>query len=135
MMIYFDTNVLVYATVNNGPKGDVCRKIIEESINKKSKIYTSSLTWDEFTYSIWKKEGKEKAIIQGENFLKIPLLKLINADALVVYKAQSLVKEYGLKPRDAIHAATAILNDIKEIATDDSDFDKIKELKRIKINA
>ena len=36
-----------------------------------------------------------------------------------------------MKPKDAIHSACAIKNGIKEIISDDPDFDTLKEAKRI----
>jgi len=45
-----------------------------------------------------------------------------------------LLKNYQRKKfLNAIHAATAILNGEREIITDDADFDKVKELRRISL--
>jgi predicted nucleic acid-binding protein len=41
------------------------------------------------------------------------------------------MERYGLKPRDAIHAATAMENRITVIVSYDKDFDRIRELKRV----
>ncbi|MEK6973865.1 MAG: type II toxin-antitoxin system VapC family toxin [Nanoarchaeota archaeon] len=43
------------------------------------------------------------------------------------------IEKYGLKPRDAFHLAIMENFNIKEIVSDDSDFDKIKGIKRIKL--
>ncbi|HEY3128917.1 MAG TPA: PIN domain-containing protein [Acidobacteriota bacterium] len=40
------------------------------------------------------------------------------------------VSLHHLKPRDAIHAASALSRGIREIVSEDSDFDAIKELQR-----
>lgn len=130
-MTYLDANIFIYATINNGETGEKCRKILVDIIERNDTIYTSVLTWDEIVYGIWKKEGKEKAIIGGENFMKLPNIILLNSTNQIIMKSQEIMNSYGLKPRDAIHVATAILNNIREIISDDSDFDKVKELKRI----
>ncbi len=39
---------------------------------------------------------------------------------------------YNIRPRDAIHAACALENNTNIICSFDDDFDKIKEIKRIK---
>ncbi len=132
-MIYLDTNIFVYAAINNGELGERCRKLIREIAEDKKAACTSTLTWDEVIYSIWKKEGQEKAIEEGRIFLQIPNILLLQASPAIIHKSQQLLESYLLKPRDAIHAATAITYGVKEILTDDSDFDRVTGLKRIKI--
>jgi len=39
--------------------------------------------------------------------------------------------KYEIKPRDAIHAATALENGIEIIVSYDRDFDKLEEIKRL----
>jgi len=132
-MTYLDTNIFVYAAINNGELGNRCRKKLSEIAKSDLKFYTSSLTWDELVYAIWKKEGKDKAIVEGSLFLQLPNISFLIINQIIIAKAQNLTEVYNLKPRDAIHAATAIINNIKEIISDNPDFDKIKEIKRIKI--
>ena len=38
-----------------------------------------------------------------------------------------------LKPRDAAHAAVCLSSGVFQIVSDDSDFDEIKELTRVKL--
>ena len=130
-MIYLDANIFVYAAINNGPLGEKCRKILLEIYQKKFAGYTSVLTWDEVVHSIWKKEGKIKAIKQGRDFFKLPNILFLNATPGVISKSQELMENYGLKPRDAIHAATALNSNIIKIASDDADFNKVREIKRV----
>tara|TARA_Y100000310_G_scaffold325511_1_gene389090 strand:+ start:909 stop:1436 length:528 start_codon:yes stop_codon:yes gene_type:complete len=106
-------------------------KLFLDIINKNFTGITSVLTWDEVVHTIWKKRGKEIAVSEGEKFFNLPNLILVDTNKNVVMNAQKLITKYGLKPRDAIHAATAILHECSEIISDDSDFDKVKELKRI----
>jgi predicted nucleic acid-binding protein len=129
-MIYLDANIFVYAAINNGPLGEKCRKILLEVSQNKFAGYTSVLTWDEVVHSIWKKEGKIKALEQGRNFLRLPNILFLDATQSIISRSQELMKKYGLKPRDAIHAATALDNNIIQMVSDDSDFNKIREIKR-----
>lgn len=133
-MIYLDVNIFVYAAVNNGLLGEKCRNLLRKIINKKEILYTSCLTWDEFVYAVWKKEGKEKALIEGNKLLQFPNLTFLDASTLIIQQAQHIMEKNGLKPRDAIHATSAILSGCKEIVSDDSDFDKVMELKRVKLS-
>ncbi|OIO24439.1 hypothetical protein AUJ14_06150 [Candidatus Micrarchaeota archaeon CG1_02_55_22] len=44
----------------------------------------------------------------------------------IITSAQSLVEVYSLKPRDAIHIATALAAGCNCIVSDDTDFDAVK---------
>jgi len=132
-MIYLDSNIFIYAATNDEEKGDASRELLNKIINGKEKGFTCALTWDEVVHSIWKLRGKEKAIIEGKKMLELTSIVWFKISKENINKAQDLMEEYNLKPRDAIHAATAIINNITQFATDDPDFDQIKELKRIKI--
>ena len=134
-MKYVDSNVFIYSLVNplNDPKTIICRKILFKIANKDIFAATSFLSWDEFVYSIYKNLGMELAILEGNKFIRFLNLNFLKVDEEIILKAQDLISEYKIKPRDAIHAASALINNIDEIISDDQDFDKIKEIKRIKL--
>ena len=132
-MSYIDANIFIYAVLNSDEKSKQCIQILKKIMNNKIIGFTSLLTWDEFYYSIKKYLNKEDAIKKSAKFLQFPNLIFLSVDDKIIIKAHDLIKEYNLKPRDAIHAASALIHNIKEIISDDSDFDKVKELKRIKI--
>ncbi len=74
----------------------------------KLKACSSTLTWDEVTWVTLKVLGEIDAVEQGRKFLAFPNLTLISITEEVITKAQHLMEKYGLKPRDAIHAAACI---------------------------
>jgi hypothetical protein len=129
-MIYIDSNVFIYPHSGNGLKSEASIKIIQEIIIGGLDAFTSYLTWDEVVHSLRKIIGKEKAIEQGKIFLNIPNVNFLSVNNEIIRKSQELMEKYSLKPRDAIHAASAILNKCDFIVSDDSDFDKVKEIKR-----
>lgn len=114
------------------PAADNCLKIMGKIAKNEIDACTSVLTWDEFFQFVKKSLGSDYAKLSGQRFLNIINLKFLDSDFKVVSTAQRLTEKYNLSPRDAIHAASAILNGCKEIVSDDPDFDKIKEIKRIK---
>ena len=133
-MIYLDANIFIYPFVQENEAKVELHKALFIKIAKKEIIATTSiLTWDEFTYALKKHLGRETAIIKGKKFLSFPNLIFLKIDENVAILAQDLFIKYNLNPRDAIHAATALTNNINEIISDDSDFDQIKEIKRIKL--
>ena len=132
MKKYLDSNVFLYPVLYEDEKAEACKKILGDVVNKKLMGCTSVLCWDEFVYILRKEKGNDVAVSEGRKFLNFINLLFIGANKSILFKAQQLIEEYNLKPRDAIHAATALVNGINEIISDDSDFDKIKEIKRIK---
>ena len=131
-MIYLDTNIFVYPHTGDDTKSSACVKILERAMSEEIKAGTSIITWDEFQHALKKKfHDRKKAVELSKDFLSMPNIKFFEANKEIIEKAQKLTEEYGINPRDAIHAATAIINGIKEIISDDPDFDKVKEIKRI----
>ncbi len=136
MMYYVDTNVFVYPLIyseSRDRRALYARNILTRIASGELKAATSSLTWDEFTWVILKTLGAQISIEKGREFLSFPNLRILRVDIEVLKKAQVMIERYGVKPRDAIHAACAIANDIREIVSDDKDFDQIKELKRVRL--
>src|SRR3989338_8044801 len=124
-MIYLDANVFVYAAINNGELGERSRNIIKKLLDNKVSAFTSVLTWDEVVWAIRKKVGVDISISEGEKLLKIDNLNWLQANEQIIFFSQKLMKIYHLKPRDAIHAASAIINKCESVISDDSDFDKV----------
>jgi len=135
-MIYVDTNVFLYPVLYEEKRriARLAKKILIKIANGEIKAATSTLTWDEFVWVIMKTLGREIAIREGEKFLIFPNLKFLQINEIVIQKAQKLVEKYEINPRDSIHISCALVNGIKEIISDDLDFNRVKEIKRISIN-
>lgn len=131
-MMYLDANIFIYPNTGEGTKSGACIALLNKVIKNEMQAGTSVLTWDEVHYALQKEIGKEKATEQSKELFTMPNLTLFSTNVKTIESAQQLVEKYNLKPRDAIHAATALLNNCTEIISDDPDFDKVKELKRIK---
>lgn len=132
-MIYLDSNIFIYPLSGNDSKSGTCAAILDKVSKGEQVAGTSVLTWDEVQHSLKKIIGRENAVTSSAILIKLPNLTLLKTDNSTIAKAQELTEKYTLDPRDAIHAATAILNNCTEFVSDDPDFDKIKELKRKKI--
>lgn len=132
-MIYLDTNIFLYPQTGANTLSGACVAILEKAARGQISAGTSVLTWDEFHYALQKKKelGKSAATTQSKLFLQLPGITFFAVTLDIVSKAQEIVELCHLDPRDAIHAATAILNGCKEIVSDDKDFDVVKGLKRI----
>lgn len=136
-MKYLDANLFIYAALS--PKteqaGILARKILTRVFEGKLAAATSSLTWDEVVWVIRKIEGEKVAASEGAKFLSFPKLVILSVSESVIFKAQELVENIRIKPRDAIHAACCIENGIEEIVTNDPDFDLVEGVKKVSLNA
>jgi len=134
-MIYLDSNIFLYAILYNDKKAVSCRNILLSVVRGDVEGATSFLTWDEVVYIVLKSIGGDNAVREGKKLLELPNLKFVKVDEKIMRKAQELIREYRINPRDAIHAASAVVIGAKEIVSDDKDFDLIREVKRKKINS
>ena len=133
-MLYIDSNVFLYPIIYDS-------KVIIEAKKSKDFLFkiaqgdaeacTATITWDEIAWVIRKLFGFELSAEASKKLLAFPNLKLLGIRKSTVFKAQELMEKYKMKPRDAIHAATALENKITEIVSFDKDFDEVKEIKRI----
>lgn len=96
------------------------------------KAYTNVLVIDELLY-ISKKKYKIPYKITI-NFIKkivepyVTILPVTEEDLKQAYK---ILLKHNLKPSNAIHIATMKNNNIKIVVTEDREYDKIPEIKRI----
>jgi len=137
-MKYIDSNVFIYSVVadeRTEAKAALAKKILIKIAEGDLKAATSSLTWDELVWTIRKIQGKDFAESEGRKFLKFPNLQILDVGKSTIDDSQAIMENCSARPRDSIHAACALENGIKEIISDDSEFDKIKNIKRIKLEA
>ena len=128
-MIYLDSNVFIYATLNTKEPGEKARSLLQKIQQGDEKAETSALTFDEVFWAI-KKLDFDAALEASQALLNFPNLEIISADRDIALSALQIIKKYHLAPRDAIHAATAIAGKAEAVVSTDADFDEIIELKR-----
>lgn len=133
-MLYIDSSIFIYPAIYDSeaiPEAARAKETLAKIASGSLPACTSVLTWDEVTRVTRRFFGSEKATAQGAAFLKIPNLELLKVDLEIVSPAQALLEKHGLKPRDAIHAATALVNNIEKILSYDEDIDVIPSLVRL----
>ncbi len=133
MTSYIDANIFIYAVNSSSVNFQQCKDFLMKIAKGEIEAATSFLAWDEFFWATKRNLGLELAKMESSKFLDMPNLKFIVADEAIIRTAQKLTESAGLDPRDAIHAASAISRGIKQIVSDDPDFDAVKELKRIQV--
>lgn len=130
---YLDANVFIYAALNVEQLGERARALLQRVQDGKDEGCSSALTFDEIVYVVGKHRNLELGRIAGEAFLGLQGLDIIPVDEKLLHDAARLIRTYKLKPRDAIHASSALLRRVQVMVSTDSHFDKVKELKRIGI--
>jgi predicted nucleic acid-binding protein len=128
---YVDANIFLYPILYKPelvPEVVLVEDFLKKIINQEILAYTSYLTWDEVTWVIRKELGIDTAIEKGEHFLRFPNLHFEGITFEIIQLAQEILKNDQLKPRDAIHLATATKLSITDIITFDSDFDHIERI-------
>jgi predicted nucleic acid-binding protein len=133
-MVYLDSNVFLYTLLHDGssnPKAQRAADILRGVEDGKARGFSSLLTWDEVVWVVWRLSGYEYALKAGASILRIPNMTFVGVDERVILRAQDLVERHRLRPRDAIHASTAMLVGEREIVSDDADFDGVRDISRV----
>lgn len=136
MTLYIDANVFIFASLfdESDSRTKKAQEILLSSLSG-TQCFTSALTIDEVVW-IWMKQKKnrDEAIKQGLRIHALRNIRILNITPEISLRSLQLMQKYPqLKPRDALHAATCMSIGISAIASDDSDFDAIKELERIQL--
>lgn len=129
-MIYLDSNVFIHAALSGDEEGKWCRDFIKRVTEGADEAMTSALTVDEVVYQVRVSRGLESSIQAGEAVLQMAHLNVAPADAETLWKSLDIGRRFGLHPRDAIHAATALLRGAPVIISEDDDFDNVDGLRR-----
>lgn len=128
--MYLDANFFIHLHGDNGPKGEVARKILQRIV-KGEKAQTSALTFDEVMWVLRRAEKSEE--IRGilEETYATPHLEILDVTADIPLKALDIMEKYNLRPRDAFHLALMHKHNIKILVSEDADFERIPSIKRI----
>lgn len=129
-MKYIDSNVLIYAALDSGEKGEWCRELLERIEEGEEKGGSSYLTYDEVFWKIDNSTSKGKAIEATETILTMPNLRFFEVDDEAIWETHQLISKSGLDPRDAIHASTAMIHGVYTVVSEDDDFDDIEDIDR-----
>ena len=128
--MYLDANFFIFSNVTTDARGDRARKILREIVAGKHAV-TSVLALDEVLWVLRKNKrgGESRPVLEW--IYSIPNLEVREAPALIPLRAVDFIEQHGLRPRDAFHVAIMEHFSIREIVTDDADFDNLPGIKRV----
>lgn len=132
-MLYLDANFFIFALLDKTKKGENARKLQRDIINGMHNAVTSSLSLDEIMWVLIKNNKAHLLRTAVSGIYSTPNLEIKGVSASVPPIALDFIEKHNLKPRDAFHLAIMKEQNIKEIATDDSDFKKVEWVKVIEL--
>lgn len=133
MKVFLDSNIFVFLSLDPEEKGKKAEALVKEIISGKIEGYTSSLVIDELMWVLLKNNKGHLLEEVISSIYKIPNCTILPVSSEAPRIALEYMKKYKLKPRDALHLAVMKENDIKNIISDDTHFDRVKEIKRLKL--
>jgi hypothetical protein len=121
--VYWDSSVFHALFGSEAGRVDVCLQIEKRAKDGLLEIYTSTVT---FTECVWLKNNPNKLSRQHEaviqRYFMHKYIKTINCDRTIAENARLLIWDYPhLKPKDAIHVASAISQQIDVLHSYDTD--------------
>lgn len=137
--LYVDSSVLVTPMLKNReqPVIDTCVRWLERAARNEIRLVTSWLTWDEVLYIAGRggqsRYDRERAREAGERLLRLPAFAWVEIGEPVVTRAQALLGATSFRPRDCLHAATALLECGGRLLSLDSDFLKASGTQGVKL--
>jgi len=131
--IFIDVNVFMYAAGKPHRYKDSCIHILSDIENEILTAAVNSEIFQELLYRYYHIRLAEKGVELCQNILQLPfkILPITEKDIRLAIDLFDSFKNKGLKPRDAIHAATMKNNSIEKIISADRDFDAIDFVQRI----
>ncbi|MEK6825145.1 MAG: PIN domain-containing protein, partial [Nanoarchaeota archaeon] len=96
--IYIDANCFIYASLSKEEIGQKAKEILKQvKSGVYKKAYSSTLTIDEFLWSVQKEVGRDLAAEGAGIFLNLQNFELISIDAQIISKSIELYKEQRKK--------------------------------------
>ena len=132
MKVFIDSPLLIYLNTLKSPELRTAYENFYLDLLSNHRAYSDVLVLDELIYISRRKYNVPYDItLDFIESIVLPYVEILPLNAKEFEKAAEILKSINIKPSDALHAAAMILNDISKIASEDREFDKIKEIERI----
>lgn len=106
---YWDAGVFLAWLKNEQPWAAQCMPGVQEAEAGRLIIVTSALSLAETLYLIRGEKPVSKEVRQAiRDFFERDYVRLSEVDRATAERAQDVIWDYGIKPKDAIHVATAL---------------------------
>jgi len=151
--IFVDSNIFIYNAMDHEKHGQSSTNFLLKIEKEEIKAFTNSLVLDEIFFKILTAEASRyteakniknlKRIVRESKAVYKPVkeyrdyifelslsgLKILDVDSRITLESINTAEKYNLLTADAIHVATCRFYNIKNIATNDKDFERVDFLK------
>ena len=126
--MYIDSNIFIFAVIDQGEDGQNARKFVELIQSGKVSAFISPLVLDEVVWKVQGETDRTTAESAGRGLIALPF----NWLDITYFSALRALDHYknGLDPRDALHVAVMQEYGIDVIISEDSDLDGVKGIER-----
>jgi len=131
LKIFIDATLFIYLNTITSSTRSIYERFYFDLIDN-HELYTDALMLDETIFV-----SKRKYHVPYNVSIKfieanvLPYVLVLSLGEEEYREAAKLISDYGIKPSDALHVAVMLNNNIELIATEDKEFDKIREVKRL----
>ncbi|RLF24423.1 MAG: PIN domain nuclease [Thermoprotei archaeon] len=131
MKIFMDANLFIYLNTMTGEHRRAYEDFYLDMLSK-YKAYTDTLVLDELLYISWKRfKIPYRLTIDFIHGIILPYITILSLGRNELEVACDILLKYDIKPSDALHIAAMRNNGIRLIASEDKEFDKVHDVKRI----
>ncbi|HEY0118207.1 MAG TPA: type II toxin-antitoxin system VapC family toxin [Cellulomonas sp.] len=127
--LFLDSAVWAFALGDEHPRRDACRAVLLAAQRGEVELHASVELVQEVVFHRLRRTGRANAVAEGRAIERSCALHPF--DAGVLGKALELTATTTLRGRDAVHAATALLNGFDAIVSPDRDFADVPDLRRL----
>ena len=135
MRAFLDTNVFLYAAGESHPEREACARVLRKVADGTLDATVNTEVVQEILYVLVRRGRRKEAVTLARHVTELfpDLLPVTREDML---SACALIQRYPRLPaRDAVHAATMLRHGLKHVISVDTDFDQVRELRRIEPGA
>jgi len=130
--LFIDVNIPMYAAGISHPLREPSQRVIKAIAAGQLDALTDAEVFQEILYRYLHIGEREKGFRVFDLFYRIMLGNILPIEDMAIQLARELAEQYpAMSPRDLIHLAVMLRQNIQTIITTDTGFDSVKEIRRI----
>ncbi len=134
MKVFINTNIPIYAAGKEHPLKRSCLDILDSIARDKMQAYTDTEVFQEILYRYFYSNQRENGLKIFDLFARIMQSSILPVRQRDIMQARLLAENEAvckLSPRDLVHLAIMLNNDIRHILTTDRGFSAMPGIKVI----